>query len=237
MKTQKPNSRRKFMGTLATGAIATGLSMIPQEIKANVNSKAMGLNLNNLATGAEEIEGAIKNLGKMEHPVAYDVSQTIPWGFIWSNVYFLTNGETGTPADKLGVLNVLRHHGVFYALNDATIKKYNLGEFFHYTDPTTNELALRNPYIDPKDGDGAYPLPGLGGIKGLQEMGAVFCVCNMALKVNAQFVAEKMGLKTEDVYADFVAGTLPGILSAPSGVWVLGRLAENKIAYIDASVG
>ena len=102
-------------------------------------------------------------------------------------------------------------------------------------DPLTKKPTLVNPYYDPKDG--VFPLPGLGGIKQLQEQGTVFCVCDMARKVNAMFVAKKMGLETEDVYNDFVEGTLPGIMPAPSGVWVLGRLAENKIAYIDASVG
>ncbi|WP_373395919.1 hypothetical protein V8V91_15145 [Algoriphagus halophilus] len=71
----------------------------------------------------------------------------------------------------------------------------------------------------------------------MQDQGAVFCVCDMARKVNAMFVAQKMGLKQEEVYQDFVSGTLPGILTAPSGVWALGRLAENKIAYIDSSLG
>jgi hypothetical protein len=177
----------------------------------------------------------LQGLGKKSHPVAYDISQANPWGFIWSNVYYLTNGETGTPPAQLGILNVLRHHGMIFAMNDATISKYKLGEFFGYNDPVTKKPAVRNPYYEPVDG--AYPLPGLAGIKGLLENGTVFCVCDMARKVNAQFVAQKMGLKQEEVYKDFVAGTLPGIKIAPSGVWALGRLFENKIAYIDASVG
>ena len=110
-----------------------------------------------------------------------------------------------------------------------------MGEYFGLNDPITKAPALKNPYYDPEDG--VFPLPGLAGIKGLQEKGALFCVCDMARKVNAQFVAQKVGSTTEEVYKDFVAGTLPGIEAAPSGVWALGRLAENKIAYIDASVG
>ena len=94
---------------------------------------------------------------------------------------------------------------------------------------------MRNPYYTPEDG--GYPLPGLAGIKGLQEKGAKFFVCDMARKVYSQFVGQKEGVDPEIVYKDFVKGTLPGIDAAPSGVWALGRLAENKIAYIDASVG
>ena len=232
MGVKNENSRRSFLGTLATGAVVTGLSLMPQSIQAKIEAEYL---LDNLSIGSDELDETLKKLSKKEHPVAYDISQANPWGFIWSNVYYMTNAQTGTSEDHLGVLNVLRHHGMIYAMNDETIKKYELGAFFHYNDPVTKTMALKNPYYVPEDG--AFPLPGLAGIKGLQEKGAVFCVCDMARKVNAQFVAQKMGLDKDEVYKDFVAGTLPGILPAPSGVWVLGRLAENKIAYIDASVG
>lgn len=171
----------------------------------------------------------------MAHPVAYDVSAANPWGLIWSNVYYLTNGETGTPAADLGVFNVFRHHGMIFGLNDETIAKYKLGEFFGLNDPITGAPTVRNPYWEPEDG--VFPLPGLAGIKGLQVNGAKFCICDMARKVYSQFVSQKVGVSQEEVYNDFVAGTLPGVEAAPSGVWALGRLAENNIAYIDASVG
>jgi hypothetical protein len=235
MEIQKLNSRRKFINSLTTGAMIAGLSLIPDPIQAKINSNAYDFKLNDLSSGGPDLDKELKKLGTKAHPVAYDISQANPWGLIWSNVYYLTNGETGTPGDQLGVLNVFRHHGMIFGLNDATISKYKLGEFFGLNDPITNAPTVRNPYYDPEDG--VFPLPGLAGIKALQEMGTVFCICDMARKVYAQFVAQKVGAKTEDVYNDFVAGTLPGVKPAPSGVWVLGRLAENKIAYIDASVG
>jgi len=235
METQKLNSRRKFIGSLTTGAMFAGLSLIPDPIQAKINAKAFDFNLEDSSNSGIELDKELKKLGTKSHPVAYDMSQANSWGLIWSNIYYLTNGETGTSQDQLGVLNVFRHHGMIFGLNDATIKKYKLGEFFGLIDPITNAPAVRNPYYDPEDG--VFPLPGLAGIKALQEKGTLFCICDMARKVYAQFVAQKVGAKTEDVYNDFVSGTLPGVVAAPAGVWVLGRLAENKIAYIDASVG
>ena len=235
MRTNKSHSRRNFIGTLTTGAMVAGLSLIPESIQAKINSESLDLKLKDLGKGGVEMDEALKSLGKKAHPVAYDISQANAWGLIWSNIYYLTNEETGTSAEDLGILNVLRHHGMPFGLNDETINKYKLGEFFGHNDPVTNAPMTRNPYYEPEDG--VFPLPGLAGIKGLQEKGTVFCICDMARKVYAQFVAQKVGSTTEEVYKDFVAGTLPGIEAAPSGVWVLGRLAENKIAYIDASVG
>jgi hypothetical protein len=130
---------------------------------------------------------------------------------------------------------VLRHHGILFSFNDEVIRKYRLGEVLNYKDPTTGEFALRNPYLEVREG--TFPVPGLDGIRGLQAKGARFCVCHMAIKVYSGFIAQAVGVPTEEVYDDMVGSVLPGIELAPSGVWVLGRLAENNIAYIDSSVG
>lgn len=232
MNTKKPNSRRQFVSALAASATLAGIAAIPKTLKGGAEHLA---NQSKGVQQGSDLDREITALGRKQHPVAYDISQANPWGLIWSNVYYLTNGETGTQPKNLGVLNVLRHHGILFAFNDETIKKYKLGEHFQFNDPLTNKPTLRNPYYI--GDDAVFPVPGLDGIKGLQEKGALFYVCDMARKVNAQFIAQKMGMKTEDVYSDLVKGTHPGIKAAPSGVWALGRLAENRIAYIDASVG
>ena len=236
METKKTSSRRKFINQFASGAVAaTGLAFVPQAVQAHFPSKKLPIDLNSLSKNGGVADSLIKKVGRRAHPVAYDMSSANPWGLIWANVYYITNKETGTAAGDLGVMNVMRHHGMVFAMDDATIKKYKLGEFFGLNDPITGKPTLRNPYYTPEDG--VFPLPGLAGIKGLQQNGTKFFVCDMARKVYAQFVGQKAGVDPDVVYKDFVKGTLPGIEAAPSGVWALGRLAGNGIAYIDASVG
>lgn len=220
------------MGTVAVGATA-GLSMLTNPGFAKFDADLF--RDKPFSEGATAIDETLKKVSKREYAVAYDISQANPWGFIWSNVYYLTNNETGTNSENLGVVNVLRHHGIIFSFNHDLIEKYKLGEVFHYNDPTTKAPAIRNPYYEPVEG--TFPLPGLKGIDGLQKNGTAYFVCNMAYKVYSGAVAKSMGLKAEDVYNDFVAAKLPGIELAPSGVWVLGRLAKNGIAYIDSSVG
>ncbi|QCK16583.1 Tat (twin-arginine translocation) pathway signal sequence containing protein [Mangrovivirga cuniculi] len=230
MKNYSNYTRRNFLGNIAAGT-AVGLSMITNPIEAKIND-TFGVNTNN---SYGDLDAGLKKLGKKKHPVALDISQPNWWGFIWSNVYYMTNEETGTPNPELGVLNVLRHHGIIFSFKDEIIEKYKLGERFGYNDPTTGKPAIKNPYVKPQEG--AFPLPGLAGIDGLQEKGAMFCVCNMAYKVYSGIISKDMGMTQEEVYNDFKNGKLPDIHIAPSGVWVLGRLPENNIAYIDSSVG
>ncbi|MDX1628858.1 MAG: hypothetical protein R3345_09175 [Fulvivirga sp.] len=227
-----PNSRRAFMGTLAAGA-TVGLSMISEPIEAKFNSELFSPPLGSV--DADKINAALKKIGKKKHPVCYDVSAANWWGTIWSNVYYMTNQETGTPAAELGVMNVLRHDGILFSLHDDVVKKYNLAEILRFKNPHTGEPGASNPLYEPKEG--FMPMPVLKGIKGLQDMGAEFCTCNMAYKHYSMVVAEKAGKKPEEVYKEFVEAKHPDIALAPSGVWVLGRLASNGIAYIDASVG
>ncbi len=68
----------------------------------------------------------------------------------------------------------------------------------------------------------------------MQERGALFCVCNLAIGVYSGVVANKMSLDPKDVYEDMIEGILPEIQLVPSGVWALGRAQENGCGYIFA---
>src|SRR5204863_78838 len=105
--------------------------------------------------------------------------------FAWPRVFLMTNEKTGTPAHDCGVVVVLRHSAIGYALEDKLWSKYNLGEFFKADDPETKKPSMRNPFWKPKPG--AFKVPGIGevqiGINELQANGVMFCCCNAALTV------------------------------------------------------
>lgn len=223
MKTNNDNSRRQFLGALALGATASTLSVLSNPIYAKTlafSSKKM-----------KKAEDWFKNI-KGSHRVAYDGST--PHGglpIVWNWAFYLTNNETGSADDDITAMTVLRHSAIGYAMEDRLWAKYKLGEFFNVKD-YTKEFAVRNPVYEPQNGD--FPINGPEGIKRLQERGAMFCVCNLALNVYGGFVAKGMSLDPTEVYNDFVSGILPGIQIVPSGVWALGRAQEHGCGYIFA---
>ena len=77
-------------------------------------------------------------------------------------------------------------------------------------------------------------MPGIDGVKRLQERGALFCVCNLALSVYSGLIAKKFGLDPEETRKEWLDGVLPDIQIVPSGVWALGRAQENGCQYIFA---
>lgn len=228
---QNSRTRRAFLGSLALGATA-GLSVLSNPLEAGFNHSE----IKNLFSfqDAGSVDAALKKVGKKRYPLAFDGSQANPWPIIWSNVYYITNEQTGTSNQDLGVIGVLRHSGILFTFKDELIQKYELGSVFNYNDPKTGKPTLRNVMWEPEAGD----LPeGLTGIKGLMDKGEAFCACDMAYRHYGNLIAASHGVKGEDVYQDFLKYKHEGIHLSPSGVWALGRMSTYGVSYIDASVG
>lgn len=215
----KAKSRRAFIGKLAAGT-AVGLTSLTalKNPAGAIGVKAPG-----------DAENWFKN-AKGKHRIVYDASEPHE-GFpvIWSWVFYATNNETGVADDDMTAMVVLRHNAIPFALEDRIWKKYNLGEVFKITDNTTKKPALRNPYYSPGEGD--FPFPAIEGIQKMQSRGAMFCVCNMALKVDSGFVAKAANLNPEEVYEDWKGAVLKDIQIVPSGVWAVGRAQEHGFGY------
>lgn len=227
-KNPKPTTdRRGFLGTLAMGAGALSIASL---------SLPLGL-----AAESEEVSfpsdvdpDAWFNQIKGKHRIVFDVTaphEVFP--FAWPRVFMMTNAMTGTPEKNCNEVVILRHEAIPYALEDSLWAKYKLGEMFKITDPATKAPAIRNMFWKPKPGD--FTVPGIGnvqiGINELQESGAMFCVCNMAITVFSAAIAEGANMEAADVKKDFLAGVLPGIQVVPSGVWAVGRAQEHDCAY------
>ncbi|APA64818.1 Tat (twin-arginine translocation) pathway signal sequence containing protein [Maribacter sp. 1_2014MBL_MicDiv] len=224
MKRQNKSSRRKFMGAVLMGATASTFSLITGPVYAampNYDDKKMA-----------EVDNWFNKI-KGTHRIVYDGS-TPHDGFpiIWNWAFYLSNNETGSKDDDITAMTVLRHNAIPFALKSEVWKKYKLGEVFGVNDNATNAAALRNPYYEPQNGD--FPMPEIQGIKEMQERGAMFCVCNLALSVYSGAVAENMDLDAKKVYQEWVDAVHPEIQIVPSGVWALGRAQQNGCGYIFA---
>lgn len=223
MKDLNSNSRRDFLGKIAFGSAVGGLAGVLNPVEASPTSNKKTIH---------EADEWFKNV-KGSHRVVYDGS-TPHQGFpiLWNWVFYFTNNQTESPDSDITAMTVLRHSGIVFALESRLWEKYKLGEFTEFNDPVSGKPSLRNPYYEPNPGD--FPMPQIQGIKGLQERGAMFCVCGLAIQVYSGAIAGKMNMDAEEVHKDMLSGVLPGIQIVPSGVWALGRAQEHGCAYIFA---
>ena len=225
-----PSPRRKFLGSLAAGAAALGLLSFKTPLAVNAATLAT---MENGTPDPKDAE-AWFNKVKGKHRIVYDVphpNEVMP--FAWPRVFLMTNAATGSPESDCGVVVILRHDAIGYALDDSLWAKYKFGEVFKADDPLTKKPAVRNPFWNPKEGD--FKIPGIGnvkiGINELQASGVMFCVCDAAMTVFSAAIAEGMKLDAAEVKKEWYKGLLPGIQAVPSGVWAVGRAQEHKCAY------
>lgn len=222
METLAKNTRRKFIGTLALGATA-GLTAMAVPFKQDTNL---------LTSGVNESDSWFKNI-KGNHRVVFDAAEpNDAFSIIWTWGFYATNNQTGSPDSDITAVCVFRHNAMPFALEDSLWSKYKLGETFKIQDNRTKAPALRNPYYNATDGD--FPLNGVDGIKKMQDRGAMFCVCNLALTVYSGMVAKGLGLDPEAVRKEWVSGVLPKVQIVPAGIWALERAQKQNCSYIFA---
>ena len=227
---QQSTDRRSFLGSLAAGATTMGITTMVAPLSLNAKQQ------NYLGNDVHPAEAWLNKI-KGKHRVVFDVphpNEIFP--FAWPRIFLVTNGVTGAPESDCGVMVILRHTGIPYAMEDRLWEQYKFGEFFKAEDPATKAPALRNPFWKPKEG--AFNIPGFGvvpiGINELQASGVMFGVCDAALTVYGAIAAQQMGKDAAAVKKDWVSGLLPGIQVVPSGVWALGRAQEKGCSYVFA---
>jgi intracellular sulfur oxidation DsrE/DsrF family protein len=217
-----PTHRRGFLGSVAGGAAAFGLTSLakPLELAAATDQSP-----------AKEDPAVTAWLAKIagKHKIVYDAPEpNHGFAFAWSRVFYLTNNETGVADKDLSVVIILRHNSIPFAMKDEMWAKYKFGEQFSITDPASNAPSARNFLY--KAPAGALPLPGMG-IDELLGAGVLMGVCNMAIKFYSGMVAGKMNMTADAVASDWRANLLPGVQLLPSGVWAVNRTQEHGCAY------
>ena len=225
MKPKQLNStRRDFLGAMVLGAAASGISVFANPLEAKISAFDRK-NIGDPDKWFDKIKGS--------HRVVFDGStphHSFP--IIWNWAWYYSNNGAGNTDDDLTGMTVLRHDAIPFALKDSAWEKYKLGEMFDIPDNSKKAAALRNTVYEPKEGD--MPMPVIEGIKKLQDRGAMFCVCDLALNVYSGVAAQKMGMDANEVYEEWKAAVLPDIQIVPSGVWALTKAQEHDCAYIFA---
>jgi hypothetical protein len=141
--------------------------------------------------------------------------------------YAATFMNTNAPGAATSVI-VLRHFAMPLALNNEMWAKYRIGEARKIYDPETHALAAKNPFLHPKPGvlnDDAMALDRL------LAAGAIFGVCDVALKGLSGRMGAAIGVSPDDAAREWTANLIPGMTLLPSGVWAINRAQEAGCTY------
>ncbi|MCI0556110.1 MAG: hypothetical protein L0287_34650 [Anaerolineae bacterium] len=217
------SNRRRFLGSLASGAASLGLASLAdplQAIAAPMNP-VLSPDGKSLDEWLDGIKGKHKQVFDSMMP-----ENGIP--LAWARVFLMTNKSVGVPESDCSAVLILRHESIPLAMETRLWEKYKFGEMFHLNDPETKAPSVRNMFWEPKPN--SLPLPGMG-INELLASGVLVGVCDMALTVYSRGVAAKMNISPDECKKDWVAGVFPGIHIVPSGVLAINRAQERGCTY------
>ena len=217
------SNRRKFLGKLASGTAALGLTTLAHPLSLGAEPTYP------LPAGDDKALEAWLGKIKGKHKQVFD--SMMPDGgmpLAWARVFLMTNKAVGVADGDCTAVVVLRHESIPLAMEDRLWAKYKFGEVFKISDMATKAPSVRNMFWKPKPND--LPLPGMG-LNELLESGVLVGVCDMALTFYSKHIAEEMKMTPEDCKKDWVSGVFPGIEIIPSGVLAVNRAKDHGSTY------
>ena len=209
--------RRGFLGRIALGAAALGLS---GSLPAGLAGEAPKPRSAGVDPQLDAWFGKIKG----KHRQVFDAPEANGGvAAIWPRVYMLTMNAT-YPNEPDTAVVILRHAAIPLAMQDSLWAKYKFGEMFNIK--TGDTPATSNPFAVIT----GLPIPGLG-ISELLKSGVLVGVCNAALTVYSGAAAKATNGDAAAIKSEWVAGLLPGVQVVPSGVMAVGRAQELGCTY------
>jgi len=219
--------RREFLGKLAAGAVALGLSgTVPRAFAAE-------------RTSLTDIAPSDKWLASVtgKHRQFFDMpNHENGMGLLHVRNYLNTLRDT-YKATKPDVTAVVSFYGMstLMAFNDAMWKKYALGNVLKVMDGS-NAAATANVFAAPPAGSASLsvtgaplPIPADASISALQERGGVFILCNNAFSLWMGLLG---GAKSADLKQEFEANMLPGVFLVPAMVVAINQAQTHGCSYM-----
>jgi len=222
--------RREFLGRVAAGAVALGLSgSIPRAFAGETR-------LSPDITPSDKWLTAVTG----KHRQIFDApNHENGWGLLHVRNYLNTMRDTYhvTHPDVTAVVSIYGM-GTMLAFNDDMWKKYGLGSASKVMDGS-NQPATANVFYKAPAGSQSLsisgtpiPIPADASISSLQQRGAVFILCNNAFNVWMGLLGGGDAAKTADLRKEFEANILPGVYLVPAMVVAINQAQKNGCTYM-----
>ncbi len=136
------------------------------------------------------------------------------------------------PGSDIGTVGTFYGGTTPLGWNDAMWAKYNVGAALGIEDPATKQPLVRNWFNRPAEGDPVF-MNGYfkdASIASLQDRGAVFLLCNNALRVWVGRLAGSSG-NAEAIDREIRANLLPGVVVVPAMVVAVDVAHRHGLTY------
>jgi intracellular sulfur oxidation DsrE/DsrF family protein len=224
--------RREFLGTVAAGAVALGLTgSIPSAFAAELKPR-LDLKPNDLKPSDKwltALTGKHRQFFDMpNHQNGMGLLHVRNYLNAMRDTYHVMHPDVTAVVGLYGMTTML-------AFNDAMWQKYGLANPIKVMD-ASKAAATSNVFYTAPGGAAALslsgapiPIPADSSISALQQRGAVFILCNNAFNVWMGLLG---GDKAADLRKEFEANILPGIFLVPAMVVAVNQAQTHGCTYM-----
>lgn len=221
--------RREFLGRLAAGAVALGLTgSIPEAIAAEPHTRR------NVVPDDKWLSSLT---GK--HRQLFDMPNHMNGMGLLHVRNYLNTMRDSYGVKKPDVTAVVALYGMttLLSFNDAMWQKYGLAKPIKVMDASnapasSNVFAKSAPGAESLSLSGApIPIPADTSISSLQQRGAIFLLCNNAFNVWMGLLGGG-GTKSADMRTEFLANMLPDVQLVPAMVVAVNQAQMHGCSYM-----
>ena len=222
-----PPKRREFLGRLAAGAVALGLTgSIPSAFAAD---RRVRHDLKPSDKWLTAITGKHRQFFDMpNHENGMGLLHVRNYLNVMRDTYHVTHPEVTAVVGLYGMTTML-------GFNDAMWQKYGLANPLKVMD-ASKVAATSNVFYNAPGGAAALslsgtpiPIPADSSISALQQRGAVFILCNNAFNIWMGLLG---GDKSADLRKEFEANMLPGVYLVPAMVVAVNQAQMHGCTYM-----
>lgn len=219
--------RREFLGRLAAGAVALGLT--GSVSRAFAAERLPDADLTPSDKWLSSVTGKHRQFFDMPgHENGMGLIHVRNYLNTLRDTYHVNHPDATAVVSLYGGTTLL-------GFNDAMWKKYGLGNVLKVMDGS-NAAATSNVFYSAPAGSASLsltgapiPIPADASISALQQRGAVFIMCNNAFGLWMSLLG---GAKSADVRKDFEANMLPGIFLVPAMVVAVNQAQTHGCTYM-----
>ncbi|HEY8166548.1 MAG TPA: hypothetical protein VIF83_13425 [Gemmatimonadaceae bacterium] len=222
--------RREFLGRIAAGAVALGLSgSIPRAFAGEIR---LGSDIVPSDKWLTAVTGKHRQIFDMpNHQNGMGLLHVRNYLNTMRDHYHATHPDVTAVVTLYGMTTML-------GFNDAMWKKYGVANPIKVMDGS-NAPATGNVFFSAPSGATALslsgapiPVPADSSISSLQQRGAVFILCNNAFNVWMSLLGGGDATKAADLRKEFEANMLPGIYLVPAMVVAINQAQEKGCSYM-----
>ncbi|HEY1951912.1 MAG TPA: twin-arginine translocation signal domain-containing protein [Gemmatimonadaceae bacterium] len=221
--------RREFLGKLAAGAVALGLT--GTAVPAFASERKVSADLTPSDKWLTAVSGKHRQLFDMpNHENGMGLIHVRNYLNTMRDTYHVQHPDVTAVVTLYGMSTMM-------AFNDAMWQKYGLANPLKVMDgskavATSNVFAVSPPGAMSLNVSGApIAIPADSSISSLQQRGAVFILCNNAFNVWMGILGGG-GTKSAELRSDFEANMLPGVFLVPAMVVAINQAQTHGCSYM-----